>query len=60
MTRRNMEPLRISGLPGIMEDAVKFKYIPAPLIGRADQRGAAGGRAEVDAAHELNVRHGRA
>ncbi len=31
MTRRNMEPLRISGLPGIMEDAVKFKYIPAPL-----------------------------
>lgn len=31
MTRRNMEPLRISGLPGIQEDAVKFKYIPAPL-----------------------------
>src|SRR3954471_5971071 len=31
MTRKNMEPLRISGLPGIMEDAVKFKYIPAPL-----------------------------
>ncbi len=31
MTRQNMEPLRISGLPGIMEDAVKFKYIPAPL-----------------------------
>ena len=31
MTRRNMEPLRISGLPGIMDDAVKFKYIPAPL-----------------------------
>jgi NitT/TauT family transport system substrate-binding protein len=25
------EPLRISGLPGIMDDAVKFKYIPAPL-----------------------------
>ena len=31
MTRKNMEPQRISGLPGIMEDAVKFKYIPAPL-----------------------------
>ena len=31
MTRQNMEPLRISGLPGIMDDAVKFKYIPAPL-----------------------------
>ena len=31
MTRKNMEPLRISGLPGIMEDAVAFKYIPAPL-----------------------------
>jgi hypothetical protein len=31
MTRPNMEPLRISGLPGIMDDAVKFKYIPAPL-----------------------------
>ena len=31
MTRRNMEPLRISGLPGIMDDAVRFKYIPAPL-----------------------------
>ena len=31
MTRKNMEPLRISGLPGIQEDAVKFKYIPAPL-----------------------------
>jgi NitT/TauT family transport system substrate-binding protein len=31
MTRKNMEPLRVSGLPGIMEDAVAFKYIPAPL-----------------------------
>jgi len=31
MTRKNMEPLRISGLPGIMDDAVKFKYIPALL-----------------------------
>jgi len=31
MTRPNMEPLRISGLPGIMDDAVKFKYIPALL-----------------------------
>jgi NitT/TauT family transport system substrate-binding protein len=31
MTRKNMEPSRLSGLPGIMEDAVKFKYIPAPL-----------------------------
>ena len=31
MTRRNMEPTRISGLDGMMADAVKFKYIPAPL-----------------------------
>jgi NitT/TauT family transport system substrate-binding protein len=31
MTRRNMEPTRISGLQGIMADAVKFKYITAPL-----------------------------
>jgi NitT/TauT family transport system substrate-binding protein len=31
MTRQNMEPQRISGLPGIQDDAVKFKYIPAPL-----------------------------
>jgi NitT/TauT family transport system substrate-binding protein len=31
MTRRNMEPTRISGLDGIMADAVKFKYIAAPL-----------------------------
>jgi NitT/TauT family transport system substrate-binding protein len=31
MTRRNMEPARISGLEGIMADAVKFKYIAAPL-----------------------------
>ena len=31
MTKPNMTPTRISGLPGIMEDAVKFKYIPAPL-----------------------------
>jgi NitT/TauT family transport system substrate-binding protein len=31
MTRRNMEPARIAGLHGIIEDAVKFKYIPAPL-----------------------------
>src|SRR5258708_980807 len=31
MTKANMTPTRISGLPGIMEDAVKFKYIPAPL-----------------------------
>jgi NitT/TauT family transport system substrate-binding protein len=31
MTRRNMEPTRISGLDGIMADAVKFKYISAPL-----------------------------
>ena len=35
MTRRNMEPLRISGLPGIMDDAVKFKYIRgAASVGR--------------------------
>jgi len=33
MTRQNMEPTRISGLDGIMTDAVKFKYIPAPLSG---------------------------
>jgi hypothetical protein len=26
-----MEPTRISGLDGIMADAVKFKYISAPL-----------------------------
>src|SRR5260370_23907082 len=31
MTKANMTPTRISGLPGIMEDAVKFKYIQAPL-----------------------------
>jgi NitT/TauT family transport system substrate-binding protein len=31
MTRRNMEPTRISGLDGIMADAIKFKYISAPL-----------------------------
>ena len=31
MTKRNMDPGRISGLPGIQQDAVKFKYIPAPL-----------------------------
>ncbi len=31
MTKPNMTPTRISGMPGIMEDAVKFKYIPAPL-----------------------------
>jgi len=31
MTRRNMEPTRISGLDGMMADAVKFKYIATPL-----------------------------
>ncbi|MCX7313674.1 MAG: hypothetical protein NTV56_18610 [Alphaproteobacteria bacterium] len=31
MTRKNMEPLRISGMAGIMDDAVQFKYIPAAL-----------------------------
>ena len=31
MTRGNMEPRRISGLDGMMADAVKFKYISAPL-----------------------------
>ena len=31
MTKPNMTPTRISGMAGIMEDAVKFKYIPAPL-----------------------------
>jgi NitT/TauT family transport system substrate-binding protein len=31
MTRRNMEPTRISGLDAIVADAMKFKYIAAPL-----------------------------
>jgi NitT/TauT family transport system substrate-binding protein len=31
MTRQNMEPTRIAGLDGVMADAVKFKYISAPL-----------------------------
>jgi NitT/TauT family transport system substrate-binding protein len=33
LTKRNMDPLRISGLPSIQEDAVRFKYIAAPLTG---------------------------
>jgi len=31
MTRRNMDPTRITGLDAIMRDAVQFKYIPAAL-----------------------------
>lgn len=31
MTRRNMEPTRVSGMDTIQADAVTFKYIPAPL-----------------------------
>jgi len=31
MSRHNMEPSRISGLDGMMADAIKFKYISAPL-----------------------------
>ena len=50
MTRQNMEPLRISGLPGIMDDAVQFKYIPAPLSEAQLEGGAAGRRAEVNRA----------
>jgi hypothetical protein len=26
-----MEPTRVAGLDGIIADAIKFKYIPAPL-----------------------------
>ena len=31
LSRRNLDPGRIAGLDGIMADAVKFKYVPAPL-----------------------------
>jgi len=31
LTKENLSPGRISGLDGIMIDAVKFKYLPAPL-----------------------------
>jgi NitT/TauT family transport system substrate-binding protein len=31
LTKRNLDPIRIAGLDGIMADAVKFKYVPAPL-----------------------------
>ncbi len=31
LTRQNLDPRHISGLDAIMADAVKFKYLPAPL-----------------------------
>jgi len=31
LTKANLDPRRISGMDNIMMDAVKFKYIPAPL-----------------------------
>ena len=31
LTKENMDPTRISGLNGVMADAVKFKYLTAPL-----------------------------
>jgi NitT/TauT family transport system substrate-binding protein len=31
LTKENMDPTRISGLDGVMADAVKFKYLTAPL-----------------------------
>ena len=31
LTQENLDPTRISGLDGVMADAVKFKYLPAPL-----------------------------
>ena len=31
LTKDNLDPRRISGLDAIMADAVKFKYLPAPL-----------------------------
>jgi NitT/TauT family transport system substrate-binding protein len=31
LTKANLDPRRISGLDAIMADAVKFKYLPAPL-----------------------------
>ena len=31
LTKDNLDPRRISGLDTIMLDAVKFKYLPAPL-----------------------------
>jgi NitT/TauT family transport system substrate-binding protein len=34
LTKRNLDPTRIAGLDGIMDDAVKFKYVPAPLSGK--------------------------
>jgi NitT/TauT family transport system substrate-binding protein len=31
LTQENLDPARISGLDGVMADAVKFKYLSAPL-----------------------------
>ena len=31
LTKQNLDPRHISGLDAIMADAVKFKYLPAPL-----------------------------
>jgi NitT/TauT family transport system substrate-binding protein len=31
LTKDNLDPIRIAGLDGVMADAVKFKYLPAPL-----------------------------
>jgi NitT/TauT family transport system substrate-binding protein len=31
LTKENLDPTRIAGLDGVMADAVKFKYLPAPL-----------------------------
>ena len=31
LTKKNLDPARIAGLTGIMADAVKFKYLSAPL-----------------------------
>ena len=31
LTKENLDPTRIAGLDGVMTDAVKFKYLPAPL-----------------------------
>ena len=31
LTKENLDPRHVSGLDAIMADAVKFKYLPAPL-----------------------------
>ena len=33
ITKDSIDPVRIIGLEDMMGDAVKFKYIPAPLTG---------------------------